>query len=155
MCRHAANLSQKRSFICCVKNNTTVTFTDRVFFQFSENETSWVVSSARPSVYGLTSWPLHWPWFFPCTRAMTLTRRKLKVKVIDQDQGSLQKYVCYTNIYYSVLWELTGSRSGRFPQQRHQLRTNAARRAAWRSRGQPAEAAESRACGRVNLVGLT
>ena len=57
---------------------------------------------------------------------MTIVRQEMKVKVTAQGQRWMQRCVCYTSTYFDVL--------SVFSLWRHQLRTSAERRAAWRGR---------------------
>jgi len=71
---------------------------------------------------------------------------------------SMQKRVCYTYapIYCGILWILTDGRSSKFPPWRHQLRSNAARRAAWNDGGQRQRRSPARVSAVTgNAVGTT
>ena len=57
---------------------------------------------------------------------MTIVRQEMKVKVKAQGQRWMQRCVCYTSTYFDVL--------SVFSLWRHQLRTSAERREAWRGR---------------------
>jgi len=75
-----------------------------------------------------------WLRLFAWVWIMTIVRQEMKVKVTAQGQRWMQRCVCYTSTYFDVLSILIGGRISKFSLWRHQLRTSAERRAAWRGR---------------------
>ena len=105
-------------------------FTDRV------SEKANAIGRVCPSVCFHSIFWTNWPLIliFCVCMGHDHSSPGLNVKAIDQ--GHCKKCVCYTSIYCGVLWVLIDGRNSRFLLSRHQLRTSAARRAAWRGLGQ-------------------
>ena len=110
------------------------------------------VVSVRPSVSSPASEPTG---FWQCFFAHGHGPQRVENATENRGHRSRPEVNVRCSIYCGFLWVLIDDSSGRFPLWRYQLRPSAARRAAWRGRGQRQRRSPARVGGCGNAVGLT